>query len=56
MGIIKKEEQIMSFDTKRWTEKTTEAYLAAQSLAERNGNSQIEPEHLLLALIEQGDE
>jgi ATP-dependent Clp protease ATP-binding subunit ClpB len=45
----------MSFDTKRWTEKTTEAYLAAQNLAERNGNSQIEPEHLLLALIEQGD-
>jgi ATP-dependent Clp protease ATP-binding subunit ClpB len=55
MGIIQKKEKSMSFDTKRWTEKTTEAYLAAQSLAERNGNSQIEPEHLLLALIEQGD-
>ena len=45
----------MSFNTNRFTEKSNEAILAAQNLAERNGNSQIEPEHLLLALLEQGD-
>ncbi|MBC8159996.1 MAG: AAA family ATPase, partial [Roseiflexaceae bacterium] len=45
----------MSFNTNRFTEKTQEALVAAQNLAERNGNSQIEPEHLLLALLDQGD-
>src|SRR3954469_6165300 len=45
----------MSFNTNRFTEKSIEAIVAAQNLAERNGNSQVEPEHLLLALIEQGD-
>jgi ATP-dependent Clp protease ATP-binding subunit ClpB len=45
----------MSFNTNRWTEKSQEAIVAAQNLAERNGNSQIEPEHLLLALLDQGD-
>jgi len=45
----------MSLDTNRFTEKSQEAVLAAQAIAERNGNSQIEPEHLLLALLDQGD-
>ncbi len=45
----------MSFDTNRFTEKSQEALLAAQNIAERNGNSQLEPEHLLLALLEQGE-
>ena len=45
----------MSFDTNRFTQKSQEAVLAAQAIAERNGNSQIEPEHLLLALLDQGD-
>src|SRR5215207_6745029 len=45
----------MSFNTNRFTEKSIEAINASQNLAERNGNSQVEPEHLLLALIEQGD-
>jgi ATP-dependent Clp protease ATP-binding subunit ClpB len=45
----------MSFNTNRWTQKSEEAIVAAQNIAERNGNSQIEPEHLLLALLEQGD-
>ena len=45
----------MSFDTNRFTQKSQEAIVAAQNLAERNGNSQIEPEHLLLALLEQAD-
>jgi ATP-dependent Clp protease ATP-binding subunit ClpB len=45
----------MSFDTNRFTQKSQEAIVAAQNLAERNGNSQVEPEHLLLALLEQAD-
>src|SRR6266545_1621435 len=45
----------MSFDTNRFTQKSQEAIVAAQYLAERNGNSQVEPEHLLLALLEQAD-
>src|SRR4029079_16766887 len=45
----------MSFNTNRWTQKSEEAIVAAQNIAERNGNSQVEPEHLLLALLEQGD-
>src|SRR5439155_1101861 len=45
----------MSFDTNRFTQKSQEAIVAAQNLAERNGNSQVEPEHLLLALLEQSE-
>src|SRR5262245_2320913 len=45
----------MSFNTNRFTQKSEEAIVAAQNLAERNGNSQVEPEHLLLALLEQSD-
>ena len=43
----------MAFDINRFTQKSQEATQAAQGLAERNGNSQVEPEHLLLALLEQ---
>lgn len=43
----------MSFDTNRFTQKSQEGIIAAQNMAERNGNSQVEPEHLLLALLEQ---
>ena len=43
----------MAFNTNRFTEKSQEALVAAQTLAERNGNSQVEPEHVLLALLEQ---
>ena len=45
----------MSFNINRFTEKSQEALVAAQNLAERNGNSQVEPEHLLLALLEQDE-
>ncbi len=45
----------MSFNINRFTQKSQEAMVAAQNLAERNGNSQVEPEHLLLALLEQSD-
>ena len=43
----------MAFDTNRFTQKSQEAIIAAQNKAERNHNSQVEPEHLLLALCEQ---
>ncbi|AFM41900.1 ATP-dependent chaperone ClpB [Desulfosporosinus acidiphilus SJ4] len=45
----------MSFDTNRFTQKSQEAIAQAQAVTERNGNSQVEPEHLLLSLLEQGD-
>jgi len=37
------------------TEKGQEAMVAASTLAEQRNNSQIEPEHLLVALLEQSD-
>src|SRR5262245_2289794 len=40
-------------DINRFTEKAQEAVRAAQTLATRYGNQQIEVEHLLLALLEQ---
>jgi ATP-dependent Clp protease ATP-binding subunit ClpB len=39
----------------QWTEKAREAVAAAQQLAEQRRNSQLEPEHVLLALVEQSD-
>lgn len=43
----------MAFDTNRFTQKSQEAIVAAQNMAESNGHSQVEPEHLLMALLEQ---
>ncbi len=40
---------------KRYTEKSQEAVLAAQQLAERHHHPQIEPEHLLVTLVDQPD-
>ncbi len=40
-------------DFNRFTEKLQEAFREAQSLAVRNGNQQIDTEHLLLALLDQ---
>ncbi len=45
----------MSFNTNRWTQKSGEAFNEAQGIAERIGNSTVEPEHLLLALLNQAD-
>jgi ATP-dependent Clp protease ATP-binding subunit ClpB len=45
----------MSFNTNRFTTKSHEAIAAAQSAAERNGNSDVQPEHLLYALLDQAD-
>lgn len=42
-------------DLNKFTEKAQEAILAAQKLAEDNRNTQVEAEHLLNALMEQGD-
>jgi len=43
----------ISMDLNRFTEKLQEAVRAAQSLAVRHGNQQIDAEHLLVALLEQ---
>src|SRR5262249_32925683 len=40
-------------DLNRFTEKAQQAVLAAQNLAARSGQQQIEPEHLLSALLDQ---
>ena len=40
-------------DINKYTEKAQEAILAAQQLADREGNPEIVPEHLLLTLVEQ---
>ena len=42
-------------DLNRYTEKSQEAVLAAQRLAAREHHPQIEPEHLLVTLIDQAD-
>jgi ATP-dependent Clp protease ATP-binding subunit ClpB len=42
-------------DLNRLTQKAQEAVLAAQRMAAEQNHSQIEPEHLLLALLRQGD-
>ena len=45
----------MSFNTNRFTEKSYQALTAGQAAAERAGNSEVQPEHLLYALLDQGD-
>ena len=40
---------------KQMTEKAQEALLAAQELAQETGHPQIEPEHLLVTLVDQDD-
>ena len=45
----------MSFNTNRFTEKSAEALIAAQGAAERAGSSEVQPEHLLYVLLDQGD-
>src|SRR5271170_7477167 len=40
-------------DFNRFTEKMQDAVRAAQSIAQRHGNQQIDVEHLLLALLQQ---
>jgi len=45
----------MAFNLNKLTEKAQEAVLAAQELAQNNQHSQIEPEHLMLALLTQSD-
>ncbi|OAN48607.1 ATP-dependent chaperone ClpB [Chloroflexus islandicus] len=45
----------MSFNTNRFTQKSYEAIAAAQAAAERLGNAEVQPEHLLFALLDQSD-
>ncbi len=45
----------MPFNMNKLTEKAQEAVLAAQELAQNNQHSQIEPEHLMVALLVQSD-
>ncbi|MBI4789414.1 MAG: ATP-dependent chaperone ClpB [Chloroflexi bacterium] len=45
----------MPFNMNKLTEKAQEAVLAAQELAQSSQNSQIEPEHLMYALLTQGE-
>ena len=43
----------MAMNLNTYTEKAQEALLKAQAIAVENGNSQIDPEHLLNALLTQ---
>jgi ATP-dependent Clp protease ATP-binding subunit ClpB len=45
----------MAINLNRFTEKAQQALFAAQGLAEKNNHSQVEPEHLLAALLQQTD-
>jgi ATP-dependent Clp protease ATP-binding subunit ClpB len=45
----------MALDPNRFTRKTQEAFAAAQALARDNGNTEIAPEHLLQALLDQSE-
>ena len=45
----------MAVNINRFTEKSQEALFAAQQMAEQMNHSQVEPEHLLAALLQQGD-
>src|SRR5574338_1032576 len=45
----------MAFNMNRFTEKSQEAIIRAQELAEEMHHSQVEPEHLFLALLQQED-
>jgi len=42
-------------DLNQYTDKAQQAIRSAQNLAEERNHSQIEPEHLLLALMRQSD-
>jgi ATP-dependent Clp protease ATP-binding subunit ClpB len=45
----------MAVNINRLTEKSQEALFAAQQMAEQMNHSQVEPEHLLAALLQQGE-
>ena len=43
----------MAFNINRFTEKSQEAVIGAQQIAEELNHSQVEPEHLFAALLQQ---
>ena len=45
----------MAIDPNQWTQKTREAFNAAQDLARADSHPEVTPEHLLLALVGQAD-
>jgi ATP-dependent Clp protease ATP-binding subunit ClpB len=49
------EQESMSMDLNRYTEKAREAIIQAQDLAQRDSHSQVLVEHLLVTLLEQRD-
>ncbi len=45
----------MAIDPNQWTQKTREAFIAAQELAKAESHPEVTPDHLLLALVGQAD-
>lgn len=45
----------MAIDPNQWTQKTREAFIAAQELAKSESHPEVTPDHLLLALVGQAD-
>ncbi len=45
----------MAIDPNQWTQKTREAFVAAQELAKAESHPEVTPDHLLLALVGQAD-
>jgi len=45
----------MAIDPNQWTQKTREAFTAAQALAEADSHPEVTPDHVLLALVGQAD-
>jgi len=45
----------MAIDPNQWTQKTREAFVEAQEMATAASNPEVTPDHLLLAMVGQGD-
>lgn len=45
----------MSIDPKKWTTRTQEAIAAAGDLARGNGNPEVTPDHVMVAVMSQTD-
>ena len=46
----------MVIDINKYTQKSQEALQVAQSIAVKHGNQDVEPEHILLALLQQEED
>ena len=45
----------MAIDPKKWTTRTQEAVAAAGESARTNGNPEVTPDHVMVALLDQSD-